>query len=313
MEVSSHALVMGRVDGVVFDVAAFTNLGRDHLDFHADVEDYFAAKASLFTPERARRGAGQRRRRATAAGCCEDGTVPVRDLLRAGARTPTGAPTDVARRGGRLAVHGARPRRRSVPGRRAAARRLQRRQRAVRDRRAGRGRARRREAVAAAASPRSPGCRDGWSGSTPGRTSWPSSTTPTSPMRWRRRCAPLRPLTTGRLVVVLGAGGDRDPGKRPADGRGRRAAGRRARGHRRQPAQRGPRRRSGPHCSTGPRRCPPASAPRCSRWATAARRSGSPCRSAAPGTPSWWPARATRRARRSTASCTRSTTATVLR
>jgi UDP-N-acetylmuramoyl-L-alanyl-D-glutamate--2,6-diaminopimelate ligase len=56
MEVSSHALVMGRVDGVVFDVAVFTNLGRDHLDFHADVEDYFLAKASLFTPERARAG-----------------------------------------------------------------------------------------------------------------------------------------------------------------------------------------------------------------------------------------------------------------
>ena len=56
MEVSSHALVMGRVAGVVFDVAAFLNLGRDHLDFHTDVEDYFAAKASLFTPERARRG-----------------------------------------------------------------------------------------------------------------------------------------------------------------------------------------------------------------------------------------------------------------
>ena len=56
MEVSSHALVMGRVAGVVFDVAAFLNLGRDHLDFHQDVEDYFAAKASLFTPERASRG-----------------------------------------------------------------------------------------------------------------------------------------------------------------------------------------------------------------------------------------------------------------
>ncbi len=56
MEVSSHALVMGRVAGVVFDVAAFLNLGRDHLDFHKDVEDYFAAKASLFTPERASRG-----------------------------------------------------------------------------------------------------------------------------------------------------------------------------------------------------------------------------------------------------------------
>ncbi|RYP83358.1 UDP-N-acetylmuramoyl-L-alanyl-D-glutamate--2,6-diaminopimelate ligase [Nocardioides guangzhouensis] len=56
MEVSSHALVMGRVDGVVFDVAVFVNLGRDHLDFHADVEDYFQAKASLFTPARARLG-----------------------------------------------------------------------------------------------------------------------------------------------------------------------------------------------------------------------------------------------------------------
>lgn len=55
MEVSSHALVMGRVDGVVFDVAVFLNLGRDHLDFHRDVEDYFQAKASLFTPERAKR------------------------------------------------------------------------------------------------------------------------------------------------------------------------------------------------------------------------------------------------------------------
>jgi UDP-N-acetylmuramoyl-L-alanyl-D-glutamate--2,6-diaminopimelate ligase len=56
MEVSSHALVLGRVDGVVFDVAVFLNLGRDHLDFHADVEDYYRAKASLFTPERARLG-----------------------------------------------------------------------------------------------------------------------------------------------------------------------------------------------------------------------------------------------------------------
>ena len=53
MEVSSHALVLGRVDGVVFDVATFLNLGRDHLDFHRDLDDYFAAKAGLFTPERA--------------------------------------------------------------------------------------------------------------------------------------------------------------------------------------------------------------------------------------------------------------------
>ncbi len=53
MEVSSHALVMGRVDGVRFDVAVFLNFGRDHLDFHHDLQSYFAAKASLFTAERA--------------------------------------------------------------------------------------------------------------------------------------------------------------------------------------------------------------------------------------------------------------------
>ncbi|WP_328322586.1 UDP-N-acetylmuramoyl-L-alanyl-D-glutamate--2,6-diaminopimelate ligase [Kribbella sp. NBC_00382] len=52
MEVSSHALAMGRVDGARFAVAGFTNLTQDHLDFHKTFEEYFAAKASLFTPER---------------------------------------------------------------------------------------------------------------------------------------------------------------------------------------------------------------------------------------------------------------------
>jgi UDP-N-acetylmuramoyl-L-alanyl-D-glutamate--2,6-diaminopimelate ligase len=55
MEVSSHAMVQGRVDGFAFDAAVFLNLGRDHLDFHEDLEDYFQAKASLFTTEHARR------------------------------------------------------------------------------------------------------------------------------------------------------------------------------------------------------------------------------------------------------------------
>ncbi len=50
MEVSSHALALGRVAGTSFDVAVFTNLSQDHLDFHADLEDYFRAKASLFVP-----------------------------------------------------------------------------------------------------------------------------------------------------------------------------------------------------------------------------------------------------------------------
>jgi UDP-N-acetylmuramoyl-L-alanyl-D-glutamate--2,6-diaminopimelate ligase len=50
MEVSSHSLALGRVAGTSFDVAVFTNLSQDHLDFHADLEEYFRAKASLFMP-----------------------------------------------------------------------------------------------------------------------------------------------------------------------------------------------------------------------------------------------------------------------
>jgi UDP-N-acetylmuramoyl-L-alanyl-D-glutamate--2,6-diaminopimelate ligase len=53
MEVSSHALALHRVDGTRFAVAVFTNLGRDHLDLHGTIERYFAAKTSLFTPDRA--------------------------------------------------------------------------------------------------------------------------------------------------------------------------------------------------------------------------------------------------------------------
>jgi UDP-N-acetylmuramoyl-L-alanyl-D-glutamate--2,6-diaminopimelate ligase len=49
MEVSSHALSLRRIDGIRFAAAVFTNLTRDHLDFHTSMEDYFAAKRRLFT------------------------------------------------------------------------------------------------------------------------------------------------------------------------------------------------------------------------------------------------------------------------
>jgi len=49
IEVSSHALVQERVRGLEFDVGVFTNLSRDHLDFHRDMDDYFSAKSRLFT------------------------------------------------------------------------------------------------------------------------------------------------------------------------------------------------------------------------------------------------------------------------
>lgn len=49
MEVSSHALALNRVDGCEYDVAVFTNITRDHLDFHGDMDSYLAAKARLFS------------------------------------------------------------------------------------------------------------------------------------------------------------------------------------------------------------------------------------------------------------------------
>ncbi len=48
MEVSSHALALHRVDAVRFELALFTNLTQDHLDFHAEMEDYFLSKRRLF-------------------------------------------------------------------------------------------------------------------------------------------------------------------------------------------------------------------------------------------------------------------------
>lgn len=57
MEVSSHALVQHRIDSIEFDVCGFTNLSPEHLDYHQDMEHYFKAKQSLFTPEHTLRAA----------------------------------------------------------------------------------------------------------------------------------------------------------------------------------------------------------------------------------------------------------------
>ncbi|MGZ8566352.1 MAG: UDP-N-acetylmuramoyl-L-alanyl-D-glutamate--2,6-diaminopimelate ligase [Actinomycetota bacterium] len=56
MEVSSHALAQGRTGGAVCDVAVFTNLSQDHLDYHTSMESYFEAKSRLFAPAMARHG-----------------------------------------------------------------------------------------------------------------------------------------------------------------------------------------------------------------------------------------------------------------
>jgi UDP-N-acetylmuramoyl-L-alanyl-D-glutamate--2,6-diaminopimelate ligase len=57
MEITSHALVLHRIEGLRFKAAAFTNLSQDHLDFHPSMEEYFAAKQSLFDPVYIERGA----------------------------------------------------------------------------------------------------------------------------------------------------------------------------------------------------------------------------------------------------------------
>jgi UDP-N-acetylmuramoyl-L-alanyl-D-glutamate--2,6-diaminopimelate ligase len=56
IEVSAQALSRHRVDGLLFDVVAFTNLSHDHLDDYADMEEYFQAKLALFQPDRGKRG-----------------------------------------------------------------------------------------------------------------------------------------------------------------------------------------------------------------------------------------------------------------
>jgi UDP-N-acetylmuramoyl-L-alanyl-D-glutamate--2,6-diaminopimelate ligase len=214
MEVSSHALVMGRVGGVVFDVGVFLNLGRDHLDFHRDMEDYFQAKALLFTAEHARRGLvslddtwGERLLGQT--------TVPVETFSALGRTadwnavgielSPTGATFRV--QGPGVDVAAGCP----IPGGFNVANTL--------------------AAVASAAT----------AGYDAAEVARAIADGPGVPGRLERidegqdfevvvdyahkpdavaaALATLRPLTSGRLIVVLGAGGDRDPGKRPEMGR----------------------------------------------------------------------------------------------
>ena len=214
MEVSSHALVMGRVDGVVFDVAVFLNLGRDHLDFHTDLEDYFRAKASLFTPERTRLGLvdvdDDHGRRLAA-----EATVPVRTFSAAGAdadwraedvevRADGSSFTVVTPDGTRLQA--ACP----LPGRFNVVNTL--------------------AGIAAAAEvgldPVAVAAGIAAAGGVPGRLERVDAGQDFvvvvdyahKPDAVEAAIGALRPLTDGRVIVVLGAGGDRDPGKRPIMG-----------------------------------------------------------------------------------------------
>jgi UDP-N-acetylmuramoyl-L-alanyl-D-glutamate--2,6-diaminopimelate ligase len=214
MEVSSHALVMGRVDGVVFDVACFTNLGRDHLDFHADVDDYFAAKASLFTPQRARLGLvnvdDEHGRRLVA-----EASIPVRTFSSAGSTADWQATdVDVRPEGSTFVVH--------TPGGDAFTAHVP----LTGDYNVSNALCAIAALGEAGFDPRvvARGMAD--SGGVPGRLERVDAGQEFlavvdyahKPDAVTAALTALRPQATGRLIVVIGAGGDRDPGKRPLMG-----------------------------------------------------------------------------------------------
>lgn len=220
MEVSSHALAQHRVDGIVFGVAGFTNLSQDHLDFHGDLETYFATKTELFTPAHARRGVvtvddpwGVR--------LAQESEVPVATLSTTGTATGTDADwvvTDVAPSGTGSAF--------TVTHRDG---------RAVRTSTSLPGAYNVANAALALVMVLEGGAdvRDvaealdasgGLAATVPGRMEV-VATSPRVVVDFAHNTEALalaldalRPTTAGRLAVVFGATGDRDPGKRPLMG-----------------------------------------------------------------------------------------------
>jgi UDP-N-acetylmuramoyl-L-alanyl-D-glutamate--2,6-diaminopimelate ligase len=213
MEVSSHALSLGRVDGIEFTVAAFTNLSQDHLDFHKDMEDYFAAKARLFDGRAARHvvvvGDEWGRRMARLAG---PGTVTVSCAGEAAADWTAHEVADAPGGGSEFRISGPGvqlPARCAVPGRYNVA-----------------------NAVLAAAILVESGVPAETAVAAVGTAVVPGRMEPVDagqdflavvdyshkPAAVAGALQALRPLTRGRLIVVLGCGGDRDRAKRPVMG-----------------------------------------------------------------------------------------------
>jgi UDP-N-acetylmuramoyl-L-alanyl-D-glutamate--2,6-diaminopimelate ligase len=212
MEATSHGSALGRLDGVRFAALVFTNLSQDHLDFHPTMEDYFQAKRRLFfgeTPPPAAVNVGDDHGRRLAEelaaagtplvtfGFAEDAEVRAEALDLAGAVTTctaAGIPLRIRLRG-RFNVE-------NVLGVVAAARLL-----GIPD-----------EAVAAGVES---------VGGVPGRFEVVDEGQPFTvvvdyahkPGALENVLRAARELTAGRVLCVFGAGGDRDPGKRPLMGR----------------------------------------------------------------------------------------------
>jgi UDP-N-acetylmuramoyl-L-alanyl-D-glutamate--2,6-diaminopimelate ligase len=211
MEVSSHALVMGRVGGVRFAAAGFTNLSRDHLDFHGDAESYFQAKALLFDGRAAVEvvdvddPAGRR--------LVRPGTVTVSTDATAAADWSATDVATVPAGGSTFTLHGpggrSWPARLRLPGHFNVANAVL--AVALLD------------AVGVPPETALAGIADTV---VPGRMEPVDAGQPFvavvdyahTPDAVQTALAALRSATGGRLLTVLGCGGDRDPGKRPAMG-----------------------------------------------------------------------------------------------
>ncbi|WP_433343549.1 UDP-N-acetylmuramoyl-L-alanyl-D-glutamate--2,6-diaminopimelate ligase [Micromonospora sp. CA-111912] len=211
MEVSSHALAMGRVGGVRFTVGGYTNFGSDHLDFHADSADYFAAKAQLFDGR-------------CAVEVLNHDDPALRPLFRpatvsysaAGDPTATWYAGDVDGEGyaQRFTAHGPDgltvPAGVALPGRHNVANALL----AIA------------ALVAAGVDAETAAAGVAACGGVPGRLELVSTAGPVrGVVDYAHKTdaivaalAALRELSAGRLICVIGAGGDRDRGKRPAMG-----------------------------------------------------------------------------------------------
>ena len=221
LEASSHGLDQRRLDGIRIAAAGFTNLGRDHMDYHPDVEHYLAAKLRLFTvilPEDgvavvdmdgarcAKTSKRRRRQRGVAGDRASAGTArEIRidghraDRLRAaarGSRPSAGRATVVLPLAGAFQASNA-----LVAAGLAIAAGV--------------------DADAAfAALARLEARPAGWNWSAGRRTARSIFVDYAhKPEAMASMLQALRPLTAGRLVVVFGAGGDRDPGKRPLMGK----------------------------------------------------------------------------------------------
>ncbi len=217
MEVSSHALTQDRVAGCRFDAAVFTNLTRDHLDFHADIESYFAAKASLFLDHLPRSAkaepiavvnvddpAGARLAAVVRARCVTVGRDPRATVRPRTVSTSLAGTHGVLELDGRALPFESRlvgaPHVENILGAAATAWAL--------------GVAPEAIAAGLAAATPPPGRLEQIAG--PGFTVVVDYAH--SPDALARVLDVLRPLTAGALIAVFGCGGDRDRGKRPLMG-----------------------------------------------------------------------------------------------